>query len=298
MTAKVILNPYSNRWNAQKRWPEAEAALKAAGVDFELSVSEHRRHATDLAAQAAREGFSPIIAAGGDGTIGDVANGLAQVAGDGQFVTLGMLPLGTANDLMCNLNMPLELDAAAKVIAAGKTRLLDVGKVNDRYFVNNSGIGLEPRTTVIQQGITWVKGIPRYLIAALQGIIENPHWDGVVEWDSGRYEGPLTLVTVGNGARTGGLFFLTPHADPFDGKLSVVFGFKKTSLSLLKLLPQAMGSEGKFLSDPDIQEVNTTWVNITLKHLSPAHTDGELLDEPVSELNYTILPARLPVIIP
>ena len=78
MAAKVILNPYSNRWNAKKRWPEADAALKAAGVDFSLAVSDYHGQAVVLAKQAALEGFSPLIAAGGDGTIGEVVNGLAQ----------------------------------------------------------------------------------------------------------------------------------------------------------------------------------------------------------------------------
>ena len=78
MTAKVILNPYSNRWNSQKRWAEAEAALTAAGVKFELAVSERKGQLVQLAAQAAREKFSPIIVAGGDGSVGDVANGLMQ----------------------------------------------------------------------------------------------------------------------------------------------------------------------------------------------------------------------------
>ena len=63
MTAKVILNPYSNRWNAQKRWPLAESALHAAGVDFELAISERPGHITELTRQALLEGFSPLIAA-------------------------------------------------------------------------------------------------------------------------------------------------------------------------------------------------------------------------------------------
>jgi hypothetical protein len=65
MKAKVILNPYAKRWNARLRWPEAEAALKAAGVDFELVVSEHQHHTVQLAEEAVRQGFSPVIAAGG-----------------------------------------------------------------------------------------------------------------------------------------------------------------------------------------------------------------------------------------
>ena len=65
MTAKVILNPYSNRWNSHKRWSEAESALKAAGVDFHLAVSEKKGQIVDLTEQAVLQKFSPIIVAGG-----------------------------------------------------------------------------------------------------------------------------------------------------------------------------------------------------------------------------------------
>ncbi len=65
MTAKVILNPYSNRWNSQKRWPTAETALKDMGVDFDLAISQRKGQIAELAEQAVRDGFSPIIIAGG-----------------------------------------------------------------------------------------------------------------------------------------------------------------------------------------------------------------------------------------
>ena len=219
MTAKIILNPYSNRWKAREHWPEAEAALKAAGLDFELVVSERPRHIIELAEQAARQGFSPIIAAGGDGTIGETVNGLAKAAKSDQDLLgpFGILPLGSANDLVDNLGLPTDLDAAAQVIAAGKTRRMDVGCVNGFYFANNSAVGLEPHITLVQQRITWIKGMLRYLVAAVRGILDNPQWTARIEWDGGQYEGPVLLVTVGNGPRTGGVFYMAPHADPFDG---------------------------------------------------------------------------------
>ena len=65
MTAKVILNPYSNRWNSQKRWPEAESALQAARVDFDVVISQKKGQIVELAEQAVNEGFSPLIIANG-----------------------------------------------------------------------------------------------------------------------------------------------------------------------------------------------------------------------------------------
>ena len=150
MTAKVILNPYSNRWNSQKRWPEAEAALKAAGVEFELAVSERKGDIVELAEQAVREKFSPIIVAGGDGSLGDAVNGLARAANSEEEILgpLGIMPTGSANDIAFMLGLPTDLNEAARVIANGKTRAMDLGKLNDRYFVNNSGAGLEPYVTI------------------------------------------------------------------------------------------------------------------------------------------------------
>ena len=206
MTAKVILNPYSNRWNAKARWPEAEAALKAAGVEFEMVMSDRPGHVAELAEQAARQGFSPIIAAGGDGTIGEAVNGLAQAAKSEKDLLgpLGILPLGTANDLVFNLNLPLDLQAAARIIQAGNTKRMDVGRVNERYFANNSAAGLEPYVTKKQVKITWIKGILRYLVAAVWAIMERPTWMATIKWDDGEYNGPLSLVTIGNGSRSGG----------------------------------------------------------------------------------------------
>ncbi|NOY99242.1 MAG: diacylglycerol kinase family lipid kinase [Chloroflexi bacterium] len=301
MTAKVILNPYSARWQARERWPEAEGALKAVGVDFDLAVSEGRGHCADLAEQAVKDGFSPIIAAGGDGTIGEVVNGLARAARseDEPLGPFGVMPLGTANDLMGNLNMSTELTAAARTIASGHIRPVDLCKVNDRYFVNNSALGLEPLVTVIQQEIVWVKGIFRYLLAALTAIARGPRWDVEMEWDDGQYNGPISLVTVGNGALTGGLFYMTPHADPFDGKLTFTYGYRRKRLAMLGVLPRAMKpGEGSYVEMDGIHEINTTRLHVRLLQPTPAHADGELFSEAIQDVTYSIFPGRLQFLMP
>jgi diacylglycerol kinase (ATP) len=300
MVAKVILNPYSNRWKSQERWPEAEAALKSAGVDFELVVSQQKRQVVALAEEAARAGFSPIIAAGGDGTIGETVNGMARAAKseDAILGPLGILPLGSANDLVENLGLPTGLFAAAQVIAAGNTRQLDVGKLNDRYFVNNSAAGLEPSVTIKHERIHWIKGIVRYLVAAVWAIMEKPEWHGEVRWDDGEYNGPLTLVSIGNAPRTGG-FYMTPHADPFDGKLTFAFGYRKTRLGMILALPRAMKpGEGSYVEMDGMMEVHTTELTIHLDRPSPAHTDGELFQEFVQDFDYKIYPKHLKILLP
>ena len=300
MIAKVVLNPYSNRWNSQKRWPEAEAALKAAGVKFELAISERKGQIVDLVRQAVQAGFSPIIVAGGDGSIGDAVNGLAKAAMSDREVLgpFGIMPLGSANDLVYSLGLPTDLKAAAGVIAAGRTKAMDLGRLNDKYFANNSACGLEPYVTTKHERIHWIKGVLRYLVAAVQAIMDKPEWHGRVEWDDGIYEGPLSLVSVGNGRRTGG-FFMTPHADPFDGKLTLAFGYRGTRLGLFQALPRAFNEgKGSYVEMEGMQEIHSTRVSIHLDRPSYAHTDGELLPDQLQDLEYEIFPKRLNIFIP
>ena len=299
MTAKVILNPYSNRWNSQKRWSEAESALKAAGVDFHLAVSEKKGQIVDLAEQAVLQKFSPVIVAGGDGSIGDAANGLMRAAQSARvpMPPLGFMPTGSANDIVYALGLPSDLNEAARVIAAGKIRAMDLGKLNDRYFVNNSAAGLEPYVTIKHEKIHWIRGMARYLVAAVQGIMDKPEWKGEVRWDGGEYKGKLSFISIGNGRRTGG-FFMTPHADPFDGKLTLAFGYRGTRLGLFQALPRAFNEDkGSYVELEGMKEVHTTRVSIHLDKPSPAHTDGELFPQWVQDFEYEILPGCLNIIV-
>ncbi len=299
MSAKVILNPYSNRWNSQRRWQDAEAALKNAGVEFELAVSERKGHIVELAQAAVRSGFSPIIVAGGDGSVGEAVNGLARAAASETepLGPLGILPLGSANDLAYALHLPKELNEAAKVIAGGKIRAMDLGKLNDRYFANNSAGGLEPYVTTKHEKIQWIKGMGRYLVGAVQAIMDKPEWQGHVKWDDGEYNGKLSLISIGNGRRSGG-FFMTPHADPFDGKLTFAYTYRKTRMGMFEALPKAFNEgKGNYTELEGIYELHTTHLSIHLDSPSPAHTDGELLPQWIQDFEYRIQPKRLNILI-
>ena len=300
MPAKVILNPYSGRYTGRRRWPATQAALAAAGFAYELASTERPGHARELARDAALAGYSPIIAAGGDGTVSEVVNGLADAAGkDAPLGPLGILPVGTANDIVDTLGIPRELAAAAQVLAHGRTRLMDLGEVNGRLFVNNSAIGLEPFVTVIQQRIRRIQGPPRYLLAALRGIAARPRWNMQLEWDDGSYNGPATLVAIGNGPRSGGLFYMAPHANMADGRLTFVYGYRASRLQLLRLLPRTLRpGAGSYVEMKGINEVHATWLRVQIDPPAPAHADGEVFAPAIRALEYQIWPARLRVLVP
>lgn len=309
MTAKVILNPYAGRWKGLQKRDEIETTLRSLGVKFDLVMTEAPNHGVELAHQAVVDGYSPIISAGGDGSFSEVMNGIVTAAQESQTqpVAFGVLPLGTANDLMVNLRLPTDLAGASKVIADGYTRRIDLGEVTawdltrksskKRYFDNNSAIGLEPSITLIQQRISWLRGSIRYIVAALMGVAKNPQWTMHLEWDGGDYNGPATLVTAGNNPLTGGVFYMAPHADPHDGKLDFVFGYVASRLQILRLLPRTMkAGEGNYVEHPAIREIRVSWLKIHTDQPTSLHADGEIQFEATQDIEYHILQDYLPVL--
>jgi diacylglycerol kinase (ATP) len=301
MAAKVILNPYAGRWMALKRKAEVEQALKNTAVEYDLVVTSAPGEGIELAARSVEQGFSPIIAAGGDGTISEVVNGMARATNCGSDLpsVLGIFPLGSANDLVDNLALPKDLNAAAQVISQGHFRNLDLCQVNERYFDNNAAVGLEPYITLIQQKIKRLRGVIRYLVATLKGIYDKPEWIMQLEWENGSYEGPTSLVTVGNNPRTGGLFYVTPNADPQDGRLTFVYGYVRSRREMLRVLPMIMKpGQGNYIEHPAIHEVQTRWLRIHSQIPTPMHADGEIQNLGIKDLVFNIHPGRLPVLLP
>jgi diacylglycerol kinase (ATP) len=295
-TTKIIVNPYAGRWKAQAAIPDIERACRKIGLDYELVVTEGPNHGIELAREAALAGFSPIISAGGDGSINEVVNGLMRAASGGVAGPLGIIPLGSADDFADMMGLEKEVEAACQVILAGHTRLVDVGCVNDRFFDNNSAIGLEPMVTITERTMGRVKGTPRYILAALKTILGHEPWRVRLAWDAGEYEGMAALVSVGNTRRTGGAFWMTPRAEPDDGCLDFVFAGGLGRLRLLRLLPTTF--DGSHVERPEVTYARTTRLTIECDPPTPIQADGELFDLSATHIEYEILPGRLQVIVP
>jgi diacylglycerol kinase family enzyme len=113
-------------------------ALRAAGVPFDARPTERAGHATELAREAVQAGCALVIAAGGDGTVGEVAQALA-----GSDTVMGVMPLGSIMNVARTLCIPRDLEQAAQVIAAGRVLAMDLGRVQDTYFLEAAGVGLD-----------------------------------------------------------------------------------------------------------------------------------------------------------
>ncbi len=292
---KVILNTYGGRLATKTKISRVEQGLQEAGVNYHLEPTNSSGHGIELARQASLEGWPVVVAAGGDGTINEVVNGLIQAAGEAEAGTLGIIPLGTANDLATDLEVPLDVKLACQRIAAGNTRLMDVGQVNDHYFANNSAVGLEPLVTLAHDRMRWLKGDIRYVLAAFKTIIKAKTWTMRLSWNNGRYEGPILLVSVGNGCRTGGSFFMTPYAVLDDGLIDFTYAVGMRRWQMLQLLPQTFS--GKHVYHPLVVCRQTTALSITSSTPTPIQADGEIIERRATKIEYRIIPRRLRVIV-
>lgn len=259
----IILNPAARSERAR----QSIAKLQSLASNTVFKLTEGPGDAEAQAERAVEQGYETIIAAGGDGTINEVVNGL-----DGAPVNLGLLPIGTINVFALELGIPFDLEKAWKVIRAGKVRTVDLASVNDHRFVQLSGIGLDAQ---IVQRTAWESkkalGPLSYLLTATQVVAEKPPRLRVT-WDSHSVEG--SFVLVGNGRFYGGPFQLFTEADLEDGLLDVCVFQKMNYIALMRYFRGVLfGVHTKFT---DVKYFKTRALRVESDGPVPVEVDGEL----------------------
>ncbi|MCA9899367.1 MAG: diacylglycerol kinase family lipid kinase [Anaerolineales bacterium] len=290
MKIKVILNPYANRWRAGARKDEVQAAFAAAGLTADVVQTQKPQEGIALAETAVADGYDVVVAAGGDGTLSEVANGLLRAAGDGPTVPFGILPIGTANDFSDMVGLPRDLNQAVQVIARGQTRQVDAGRINDHFFINNCAVAMEPMITLENIRMKRLSGELRYVVALLKGLVKLKAWNMQVRWDDGGHDGPAYLLSVCNGPRTGG-FYMAPEAAVDDGLFDFVFAPEVPKLTVLSILVRLFRKTHIF--HPQVVYGRTTHIHITSSPGTPIHADGEIIAEAATQIEYEILPGKL-----
>lgn len=290
---KLIANPAAGRGRGGKILPQVQEALHLAGLEFSEAVTTKPLEAIDLARQAAEEGYDVVVALGGDGTSHEVANGL--LSSSNSEVALGLIPIGTGNDFASMFDTPTDLGAVARRLREAKTRLIDIGRVDDRYFVNSLGIGFDALASVEALKIQhFLSGMPLYLAAVLMTLreYEVPHI--TVEFDGERLSMPITMLVVANGKREGGGFLIAPDAENDDGVFDICLARGLGRLGILRLLPEVM--RGTHVDKEPVTMALAKRVVLDSPDPLPVHADGEIIYTDAHHLEVEIIPRRLRVI--
>ncbi len=252
-----------------------------------------------MAAQAVREGFATIVAAGGDGTANEVVNGIADVPQGLASVRLGIVPLGTINVFARELGLPRDLDGAARTLEAGREMTMDLGRAEftadgrrqGRHFLQLAGAGLDARAVeLVSWSLKKKTGPLAYVVAGLEALRET---QSVITVE-GAHPAAGELVLLGNGRYYGGSFELFPGASLRDGCLDVCVLPSVTAWRAVQtVLGLATGRVQRFLPTRSFRLPTLT---LSSRSRVSLQLDGEFAGE--LPATFSISPLALRVIVP
>jgi len=283
--AVVILNPAARSEKASRLRERINALSGGAPVKLTTEAGDARR----IASEAVQEGVEVIIAAGGDGTLNEVVNGIGNAP-----VRLGILPVGTMNVFAAELGIPHgNLDRAWRVIEEGKVVSVDLPKANDTRFIQLSGVGLDAevvrRTTADSKKAL---GPLSYLLTLVQVAAHKPA-RVALESDGGHVrEGSFALI--GNGRLYGGPFPVFKRANIHDGLLDVLVFQNQSHWDVVRYF-QAIAF-GTHLELPDVEYFQTGRLRVTSAGEIPVELDGEVAG--VLPCEFSVESKKLEVIVP
>lgn len=286
-SVRLIVNPAAGGGRAGRCEPAATHALARRGVDVRASHTRSLEHARELAGEAADAGET-VVALGGDGLIGAIADELCHHAG----ATLGVIPGGRGNDLARVLGIPEDPEGAAEVIAAGHTRAIDLGLVGsdaqggpERAFVGIASVGFDSEANrIANEAPSWLGGLV-YAYGALRALARWQPVRFVLELDPPSEPRAFTGFTVGaaNSKCYGGGMRAAPGALLDDGLLEVMVLESVGKLAFLtRILPKVFS--GRHVEDPTVQIFAARSVRISAERPFTVYADGD----PIGELPVTV----------
>ncbi len=302
---QIIANPAAGHGKGKRFIPRIESELARIGLDFDLIRTEGVGHGIQLACQAATDGAGVVVAAGGDGTVNEVLNGLMDARKSSRNrPALGVICAGRGNDFAPAPGIPSNLEAGCRVLKDDHRRTIDIGRFRGgrfpqgRYFANTVGIGFDAAATIEVAKLPRWGGFFSFLVAILKTIFlyyKGPTVE--IAYDGGSLTTPTLLVSVMNGMRLGGGFWMAPEAKIDDGRFDVIVGRQVSRRRMLSLIPHFM--RGTHATQPEVSMLNTARLTINaVKGALPAQSDGEIICTDGTRLEVELLPRQIDVVCP
>ena len=295
MKTKLIVNPASGNETALGHLPAINARLREAGdVDIVLTTGEG--DGVELGRRAALEGCDRVFVAGGDGTLNEVLNGLAQVDGALAAITLAVLPLGTGNDFATAIGVPESPEDAIDALLGGSAvASVDVGRVNDRCFLNISAGGfIADVSDAVNPQLKTVLGKLAYLVGGAQVLLDYEPVAARVAHAATVTTASLLAFAVCNSRLIGGGRLIAPHALIDDGWLDVCLIHAMPALEFVALLRRV--SSGDHIDDDRVTYFRARTLELAFDRAIRINTDGQVLE--ADRCRYDVLPGAARVLMP
>ena len=290
----VVFNPHSGKGRGAQFVAPVLQGL-AGAKRLEHGLTQGPGDEARLAEEAVRRGFRRIVAVGGDGTWSNVGNAILR---SGQPAALGLVAAGTGCDLAKTLGIPSrDVGACCRVVLGGATRAIDVGRIEDKHFLNIAGFGYDVAVLEDSWKVSHLEGGALYLYCALRQLRSYRGFSLETDVDGrplGRSD--MLMVIVANARIFGGGFKVAPHADVEDGKLDAIavanMGFAGRVNALVGLL------RGTHLRHPRVSAVAARHLVYRFERPPAYETDGEWNQARAAEIVVDAVPRALRVLVP
>ena len=295
----VILNPKSGRGQGAARRNELEQRLAEAVqesgklgrcVEWEIQETTFASHGIELAKQAANAGATIVAAAGGDGTLNEVVNGLI-----GTNACLGLLPFGTGNDFARHLGIGTDLKLGVHTLLHGKPTPADVGCVRGRYFINIAGCGFDALVAErVNRGFRMLHGTSAYIAAVGHTLMTFSAVNMRLTLDGQTHELRAMMCSVANTSSYGGGMKITPDAAIDDGLFDVCVIKEAGKIEFLRTFPRVF--QGTHITHPKVQMFRARQVIVESDPPLPVLIDGDVSGTTPAE--FTLSPHAISIMTP
>jgi len=288
--AKLIVNPVAGIDAASDHLPLISRRLREVFDSVDIAITSNAGDATALAHAAVGDGYQHVFAVGGDGTLNEVLNGVATVDGGLGAVALGVIPLGTGNDFATALGIPDALEEALDAIVTGSPRSVDLGRLNDHYFVNVSAGGfLAEVSDAVTPRMKTLTGRLAYLIGGAQVLLDYESMMVRLSSDTVTRSVPLHAFAICNSPLIGGGRLIAPDAVVDDGWFDVCLIGAMPTLEFVGLLRQV--SDGRHVHDERVAYFRARELRLEFERMIKVNTDGQVLE--TKECQYQLLPGAV-----
>jgi diacylglycerol kinase (ATP) len=270
-------------------------ALKSQGLNVAHGLTTKAGDEARLASEALHQGHRTIVAVGGDGTWSNVGDAIVK---SGIRARLGLVPGGTGCDLAKSLAIPArDIRACARIVAQGRTRAIDVGRIEDRHFLNIAGFGYDVAVLEDSWSVAYLEGSLLYLYCALRQLRSFPGFSVELAPDGHEpRKRDLLMLVIANARVFGGGFRVAPQAELGDGLLDAVAFGNMGLLARLKIMQ--MLKAGTHPRAPEVELARSRAFRLRFKAPPAYETDGEWNRAAAAELLVESIPAALDVLVP
>ncbi|HJZ48081.1 MAG TPA: diacylglycerol kinase family protein [Roseiflexaceae bacterium] len=289
--ALIVFNPIAGQANSfEQDIQAARDVWREQGWQVDLRPTAGPGDGTQIAREAARQGYHLVVAAGGDGTVNEVVNGLA-----GTETALAALPIGTVNVWVRELGLPLQPRAAAEALLNAQIRTIDLGRAGDRYFLLMCGVGFDAAVTAeVRADEKRRFGALAYLLRAANLAGRFRGTPARITLDGRKVRGRVLMIVLGNSQLYGGVVKITARASLDDGLLDVCI-IKGNSLWSAPLRALSVVRR-RYSLDPEIEYHRAREIKISARRPLPVQVDGDHIGQ--TPMTFAAVPGALRALLP